>query len=86
MDEIIINVLRRSYFNNHSILKLPWKSFIDIGVVIGLSWGFVFILIWWVKVGALNTWPEWVPDEYPENFVIRYPDNVLVKNPSYFSR
>ena len=66
--------------------EIPWKSFIDIGVVIGLSWGFVFILIWWVKVGALNTWPEWVPDEYPENFVIRYPDNVLVKNPSYFSR
>ena len=47
--------------------------------------GFVFILVWWFKILCLNKWPNWVPDEYPNNFVIRSTDNVLVKNPSYFS-
>jgi len=65
--------------------ETPWKCFVDIGVVIGLSWGFVFILVWWFKILCLNKWPDWVPDEYPNNFVIRSTDNVLVKNPSYFS-
>ena len=48
---------------------LPWKCFIDIGVVVGLSWGLVFILIWWFKIGMLNEWPDWVVDEYPNDFM-----------------
>ena len=59
---------------------LPWKSFIDIGVVIGLGWGLVFILVWWFKVGILNKWPDWVPNEYPNNLIVRLPENVLTKS------
>ena len=65
--------------------ETPWKCFIDIGVVIGLTWGFVFILVWWFNILLLNKWPEWIPDEYPDNLVVRSSDNVLVKNPSHFS-
>ena len=56
---------------------LPWKCFIDIGVVVGLSWGLVFILIWWFKIGMLNEWPDWVVDEYPNDFMIDYPENHM---------
>ena len=58
---------------------LPWKCFIDIGVVIGLSWGLLFILIWWLKIGVLNTWPHWIPDEYPSNLMIRNTGNIPLK-------
>ena len=55
----------------------PWKCFIDIGVVVGLSWGLVFILIWWYKIGVLNAWPDWVIDEYPSDLMIEYPENYM---------
>ena len=61
---------------------LPWKSFIDIGVVIGLGWGGVFIIIWWIKIGILNRWPDWVRNEYPDNFSVNS-EHVLVKSNSY---
>ena len=60
--------------------ELPWKCFIDIGVVIGLGWGSIFIMIWWFKICFLDKWPDWVPDEYPQNVIVRRLDNVLVKN------
>ena len=59
---------------------LPWKSFIDIGVVIGLGWGGVFILVWWIKIGIFNIWPDWVPNEYPDYLSVRLPENILVKS------
>ena len=59
---------------------VPWKSFIDIGVVIGLGWGLVFILVWWFKVGILNKWPDWVRNEYTNNLVVRLPENILTKS------
>ena len=58
---------------------LPWKSFIDIGVVIGLGWGLVFILVWWIKIGILKKWPDWVPNEYPTSFVVKLPENILTR-------
>ena len=54
-----------------------WKCFIDIGVVIGLTWGLVYILIWWFKIGLFNVWPDWIIDEYPKDFVTDYPENNL---------
>ena len=57
----------------------PWKCFIDVGVVIGLGWGEVFILVWWFKIFFLNKWPDWIPNEYPEKFCVRQPENILVK-------
>lgn len=58
----------------------PWRSFIDIGVVVGLGWGLVFILVWWVKIGLLNKWPEWIRNEYPEYLSVKLPENVLIKS------
>ena len=70
---IMIFVMIIRVLSNNS----PWKCFIDIGVVIGLTWGLVFILIWWFKIGLLNVWPDWVSDEYPKDFVVDYPENHL---------
>ena len=70
---IIIFVMIMRVLPNNS----PWKCFIDIGVVIGLTWGLTFILIWWFKIGLLNVWPDWVSDEYPKAFVVDYPENHL---------
>ena len=58
----------------------PWRSFIDIGVVIGLGWGLVFILVWWFKIGVLNKWPEWIRNEYPEYLSVKMPENILIKS------
>ena len=58
---------------------LPWKCFIDTGVVVGLSWGFIFILIWWIKIGLFDCWPDFVPDEYPDYFTASNQEHVLIK-------
>ena len=58
----------------------PWRSFIDIGVVVGLGWGLVFILVWWVKIGLLNKWPNWIRNEYPAYLSVNEAENVLIKS------
>jgi len=58
----------------------PWRCFIDIGVVIGLGWGLVFILVWWIKIGLLNKWPDWVRNEYPSYLSVKLPENILIKS------
>ena len=78
---VIIFVMLMTFLPNES----SWKCFIDIGVVIGLTWGLVFILIWWLKIGVLNVWPDWVPNEYPVTFVIDYPENHLRQIKKRFS-
>ena len=70
---VIIFVMLMRHLPNDT----PWKCFIDIGVVIGLGWGLVFILIWWCKISVLNLWPDWVIDEYPEGLQIVSQENQL---------
>ena len=57
---------------------MPWGSFIYIGVVIALAWGWMFIIIWWFKVGLLDIWPDWVPNEYPSYLTVKMPENMLI--------
>ena len=58
---------------------MPWRSFIHIGVAVGLGWGLVFTLIWWFKVGLLNEWPDWVRNEYPSYLTVNLPENILIR-------
>ena len=78
---LMVVVLMRYMSDN-----LPYKCFVDIGVVIGLGWGLFFILVWWFKIGILNTWPDWVKNEYPSNLSVKIPDNVLIKSKKRSSR
>jgi len=76
---VVLLIVGVSYMDSTEELRM-WKSFIDIGVVIGLGWGLVFILIWWVKIGILNKWPDWVRNEYPDYLSVKLPENVLIKS------
>jgi hypothetical protein len=76
---VILLIVGVSYMDGTEELCM-WKSFIDIGVVIGLGWGLVFILVWWVKIGILNKWPDWVRNEYPNYLSVKLPENFLIKS------
>jgi hypothetical protein len=48
-------------------LDQPWRGIVDAGVVVGLSWGTISMLIFWVR--ALGGKPMPVPPDLPEGRV-----------------
>ena len=49
------------------MLDQPWRGIVDAGVVVGLSWGTISILVYWVR--ALAGRPMPVPPDLPEGVV-----------------
>ena|SRR5688572_8675785 len=49
------------------MLDQPWRGIVDAGVVVGLSWGTISMLVYWAR--ALGGQPMPVPPDLPEGVV-----------------